>query len=105
MEEKIIEGVIIGATGGSLAGIMVYLIQYLHQEIKDCCESKRIRNWLEENTSKDTWRSTKTIASWTNLPLDRVQFLCSHDELVKLSTGEKEDMWALRSKISEATFE
>ena len=99
------EGVIIGATGGSLAGITVYLIQYLHQKIKDCIESKRIRDWLQENTSKNNWRSTRTIASWTNLPMDRVQYLCSHDNLIRLSTGEKEDLWALRSKIPEATFE
>lgn len=105
MEAKIIEGVIIGATGGSLAGIMVYLIQYFHQKVSDCTESERIRDWLQENTGKNEWRSTRTIASWTNLPMDRVQYLCSQDTLVRLSTGANEDLWALRSNIPEATFE
>jgi hypothetical protein len=105
MEDKIIEGVVIGATGGALAGITVYLIQYLHQKSLDCVESRRIRKWLEDNTSKNQWRSTRTIASWTNLPMERIQFLCSRDELVKLSTGENEDIWALRTKIPEAKFE
>jgi hypothetical protein len=105
MEYKIIEGVVIGATGGALAGITVYLIQYCHQKFVGCIESKRIRDWLQENTSKNEWRSTRAIASWTNLSMDRVQYLCSHDKKIKLSTGEKEDTWALRSKIQEKTFE
>ena len=105
MEDKIISGVIIGATGGALAGITVYVIQYLHQKIADYIESKRIRDWLQENAGRNEWRSTRTIASWSNLPIDRVQYLCSQDKLVKLSTGENEDLWALRSKIPEATYE
>ncbi|QQD19149.1 hypothetical protein I6N98_04650 [Spongiibacter nanhainus] len=105
MEDKILEGVVIGATGGALAGITVYLIQFLHRKCVDCIESKRIRTWLQVNTSRNEWRSTRAIASWTNLPMERVQYLCSHDSKVKLSTGENEDVWALRSKIPEPTFE
>ena len=104
METKIIEGIIIGASGGSLAGITVYLIQYIHKKFVDRIESKKIRDWLLEDTGKDQWRSTRAIASWTNLPIERVQYLCSHDPLIKLSTGDREDMWGLRSKISEPQF-
>ena len=39
------------------------------------------------------YRSTRTIASHNNLTMDRVRFLCSHDERIHLSTGEEEDMW------------
>jgi len=105
-ESKILEGVIIGATGGCLAGISLYAIQYAHQRIRDFLEAKRIRSWLKNNTQKDNFRSTRTIASWTNLPIERVQYLCSHDNKVKLSTGERDDMWALREKLTpDATFE
>lgn len=104
-ECSIIEGVVIGASGGALAGVTLYLVQLAHQQIKDHKESKRIHTWLENDTQKDQFRSTRAIASWTNLPIERVQYLCSHDDKIKLSTGEKEDMWALRSKISEPTFE
>ncbi|MBD3652713.1 hypothetical protein [Kangiella sp.] len=105
MEDKVIEGIVIGASGGAIAGITVYLIQYFHQKAINFIESKRIRNWLKENTSKNQWRSTRAIASWTNLSVERVQYLCSHDPKVRLSTAEKEDMWALRSKIPEPTYE
>ena len=102
----ILDGVIIGGFGGAFAGSVVYLIQYLHQKIMDSSESKSIRDWLQDNSSKsEPWRSTRAIASWTNLPLDRVQYLCSRDELIKLTTGENEDLWALRSKIPEPKFE
>ena len=98
MEEKIWEGVVVGATGGALAGITVYVIQFLHRKLNNCIESKRIYKWLDENTQGDQFRSTRAIASWTNLPIERVQYLCSHDKRIKLSTGDKEDRWALRTK-------
>ena len=105
MEDKILEGIVIGASGGALAGLTVYVIQFLHQKLLDCIESKRIRRWLEENTSRNQWRSARAIASWTNLPIERVQYLCSRDANIRLTTGQNEDLWALRSKIPEATFE
>lgn len=105
MQEKIIEGIVIGASGGALAGVTVYLIQYFHQKLISSIETKRIYGWLNEECGRDQFRSTRAIASWTNLPIERVQYLCSHDERIKLSTGTNEDMWAPRSKISEATFE
>jgi hypothetical protein len=105
MECNILEGIVIGGFGGALAGITVYSLQHIHNKYLDCTESKIIRNWLQDNTSKNNWRSTRTIASWTNLPMDRVQYLCSRDEQVKLTTGENEDLWALRSKTPEVKFE
>lgn len=105
MDAKILEGVIIGASGGALAGITVYLIQYLHQKCIDFVERRKIYDWLMENCQRDQFRSTRAISSWTNLPVDRVQYLCSHDERIKLSTGDREDMWAPRSRISEPTYE
>lgn len=105
MESSIADGVIIGATGGALAGIMVYAIQYVHTKAVNCIESERICDWLDENTGRNEFRSTRAISSWTNIPMDRVQYLCSHEPSIKLSTGINEDMWGLRAKISEATFE
>ncbi|KGK41405.1 hypothetical protein LH51_15120 [Nitrincola sp. A-D6] len=99
MESNILEGVVIGASGGSIAGITVYLIQYLHQKARDFLEMRRINEWLKENSTGGKWRSTRAIASWTNLPEDRVQYLCSKDKEIKLSTGENEGLWGHRESV------
>lgn len=94
-----IDGVIIGGAGGAIGGIMVYLVQYLHNKILDWSESKRIHHWLGENTSDkrgEGYRSTRAIASFNNLTQDRVRYLCSIHDGIHLSTGVKEDMWALK---------
>ncbi|GGK77998.1 hypothetical protein [Amphritea balenae] len=100
MESNIWEGVAVGASGGSIAGITVYLIQYLHQKLRDYLEMRSINKWLKENSTGGKWRTTRTIASWTNLPEDRVQYLCSKDKEIKLSTGENEGLWAHRETVN-----
>lgn len=105
MEDRIIEGVVIGASGGALAGVTVYVIQYFHQKVLDCVESKKLRSWLKENSSDKNWRSTRTIASWNNLPVELVQYLCSRDGKIKLSTGENDGLWAHRDNVREDLYE
>ena len=96
--DSIVDGVIVGGAGGAIAGITVYLIQHFHNKWKDKTEKKRIYNWLKKYTAdKDgkRFRSTRAIASWNNLTMERVQYLCSIHEDIFLSTGEQEDMWGL----------
>lgn len=98
----IIDGVVVGSAGGSIAGLTVYLVQYIHNKIMNIVESKRIYTWLLENTSDergDKHRSTCVIASWNNLTKDRVRYLCSVHESIYLSTtSTKDDMWGLKSR-------
>ena len=94
----LIEGIVIGGVGGTLAGISVYTIQFFHQKFKDHVESDRIYFWMEKTTEDkdgDRFRSTRAIASWNNLSEDRVRYLCSVDERIFLSTGKKEDLWSI----------
>lgn len=100
MEGNIWEGIVVGASGGAIAGLTVYGVQYLHEKIRDACEMRRVNNWLKENSIGGKWRSTRAIASWTNLTEDRVQYLCSKSEEVKLSTGENEGLWGHRDSIN-----
>lgn len=104
----VLDGIIVGAAGGSIAGITVYLIRFLHEKISDSCESKRIYKWLKENSSDkagEQFRSTRTISSWTNLTENRVRYLCSHHEKIFLSTGEKEDLWGLYDHTPRSVYE
>lgn len=85
-----------GAFGGAAAGLVLYGVQHIHQAVVDKRDSRRIYNWL----SKQGWqkgdayfRSTRTIASYTNLTEDRVRYLCSVHPKIYQSTGQKPDMW------------
>lgn len=95
----VVEGITVGAAGGALAGITVYVLQYIHQIISTALDKKTVHTWMNRNTStakSEQFRSTRSIASWTNLTVDRVQYICSQDERIALSVGDKEDMWVLR---------
>ena len=94
----VLDGVAIGGAGGAIAGITVYLVQYLHRKFSDYFDGKKGLNWLKINTSGERgkrYRSTKAIASWTNLTLVRVRYLCSHNKEIYLSTGKEDDMWSI----------
>ena len=56
--------------------------------------------WLLKNTNASDrrfqYRSTRAIASGTNLSEDRVREICSIHPRIHLSTGEQPDKWRLR---------
>jgi hypothetical protein len=91
-----------GITAACVGGIIVLFIQLIYKALKKAKDKTRIYNWLLQNT-EDTdgkrWRSTRAIASSNNLSQDRVRDLCSEDQKVVLSTGQKEDMWAIKAMI------
>jgi len=98
MPDEVWTGVIVGAAGGAVAGLVLWLVGRLNQYEIDWRESRRIYTWLDKvtSTSESTskWRSTRAIASYTNLPEDRVRDLCSRHSRIVLSTKEKE-MWGI----------
>ncbi|OIN86692.1 MAG: hypothetical protein AUJ12_05295 [Alphaproteobacteria bacterium CG1_02_46_17] len=91
-ECKIFEGIIVGTAGGAAAGLIILFIQYIKIKCIECCHKKRIYQWLQKNTAdKDNkrFRTTRSIASWNNLTEDRVRYICSIDDKIYLSMGEK----------------
>ena len=101
-------GIIIGATGGAIAGLTVWFVQYTHMKTIECREKKRVYEWLKANTDNkpgEQFRSTRAIASWSNLTEDRVRYICSIHEKIFLSTGEKEDMWGIFEHIPRSVYE
>ena len=91
------DGIIIGGTGGAIAGLTVSFVRYVHTRIWQRSHKKRLYNWLKDNTSEegDQFRSTRAIASWNNLTEDRVRYICSIHKKIFLSTGKTEDRWSL----------
>lgn len=104
-QTNIIEGVIIGAVGGAIAGLVIWLAELCRQEILKYLHTKRVENWLKE--SKNVWRSTTAIASANNLTKDRVCFICSNSKEIKLNTkdgNESDEKWCLKSRENEVNI-
>jgi hypothetical protein len=101
-------GIIIGAAGGAIAGLTVWIVQYSHTKWVERCEKDRVYKWLKENTSNEPgeqFRSTRAIASWNNLTEDRVRYICSIHNKIFLSTGEREDMWGIFEHTPRSVYE
>lgn len=63
-------------------------------------EERRVYKWLDTVTSSadaKKWRATRAIASYTNLPEDRIRYLCSHHTKIVLSIKDKE-MWGIAGR-------
>ena len=100
MPDSVINGIIVGAAGGAVAGLLLWIITRLNEYELQWRDSRRIYNWLDNATSEKgskSWRSTIAIASYNNLTEDRARFICSHHERIDLSTGEKE-MWSVKGR-------
>ena len=98
MECSLVQGITVGATGGAIAGAMVYIVQQVHNELIKGTHTRRLEKWLKANTSNEAgnrYRSTKAIASHNNLTLDRVRYICSHSKHIYLSTGKEDDKWSV----------
>jgi len=101
MDSNVWEGIVVGASGGAIAGLTVYSVKFFHEKGREFLEMRRVDAWLKKNSRGGQWRSTRAIASWTNLTEDRVQYLCSKSRNIKLSTGENEGLWGHRITINE----
>ena len=95
---SIIDGIVVGASGGAIAGLTISLVHFIYTKIVECTHKHRVLAWLKkhvEDVDGKRHRSTRAIASHNNLTEDRVRFICSHHKHIYLSTGNEEDMWGL----------
>lgn len=87
-------GVVIGAVGGGIAGLVIWLADLFRKRIIKNYETKRVEAWLKE--SEIEWRSTRAIASHNNITEDRVRYLCSYSKKISLNTkdgNESDEVW------------
>lgn len=93
--ENIVSGIIIGAVGGFVAGIAVWVAGIFKEEWLKRRDKRRILKFLQaEKKDGFQFRNTWAIASNTNLPEDRVRFICSIEKKIKRNELERE-MWQL----------
>ena len=80
MHNDILDGIIIGGVGGAIAGLAVWLIQFVRETRSENRDRNRIYSWLYKATKDEDykWRSTRTIASYNDLTEDRVRYICRY---------------------------
>ncbi|MEW5769921.1 MAG: hypothetical protein AB1831_06085 [Pseudomonadota bacterium] len=97
MPNEILSGVLVGAAGGAVAGLILWIIGRLNDYEIEYRERRRVYKWLDNVTlppQAKKWRSTRSISSFTDITEDRVRYLCSRHPKIKLSTGDKE-LWGI----------
>ena len=97
---EVLSGITIGMVGGTAAGLALWLIERLNQYEIAWREKRRIFSWLDRTTTppgEEPWRSTRSIASYTNLTEDRVRYLCSFHPKIVQSTGNNE-VWGIKGR-------
>lgn len=95
--DEIKSGIITGAVGGACASLIVIIAVAIKNEWLKACHKDRVYDFLRKRLDErqEKWCSTRTIASYTDLTMDRVRYICSIHKKIKLSTGTKIDMWGL----------
>jgi hypothetical protein len=102
------EGVVIGAVGGSFAGLSVWITQIARMKTSEWLDKRRVHKWLSQNTEDTGGKQTATtrdIASWTNLTEDRVRFICSYHNKIFLITSVDSEAWSIYSRLPKSVYE
>ena len=103
MSITLLERIVIGGVGGTIAGLTIWLVQLLKEKVTERRDKKRVYNWLYEKTKQygrlgvgtpfddPHWISTIDIAVYTILTPNRVRYICSvHKEI---RPKRKKDLW------------
>lgn len=111
------EGIAVGGAIGFIAGLTIWLVQLLKEKVTEYGDKIRIYEWLHKKTKQHKgltvgspddprWVSTLEIASYTNLTPDRVRYICSIHEKIRLMMEKdlfpKESLkekWAIREFV------
>lgn len=106
--EEVTTGIVVGSAGGAIAGLTVYLVQYIHNKWQDFSDRKTVYKWLADNSSPKggkAFYSTREVASYNNMTIDRIRYICSQHERIFLSLGENEDLWSIHSREQKDFFD
>ena len=98
MSDSIWSEILSGAAGA----LIVLGVQSAGAAWRNTKNAKSIYEWmLSEAAVKGSpdFRSTRAIASHTNLTEDRVRALCSTHTKIHLSTGAQADLWTLKERV------
>ena len=96
------EPLLVSMVGVTVGRVIFRMFYGMSEERKKSLETQRVYEWLQEVTSPQNvlmnWRSTRAIASYNNLTLDRVRHLCNHHESIVQHHTEKE-LWGIKGNV------
>ena len=105
MSLTVCDGITIGAVGGILAGLTIWIVKLIKEKIMKEWDKRTVYNWLYQRTKKGKgltigvevkndprWVSTSEIACYTNLTVKRVRYICSIHEKIRPSI--QKDSWS-----------
>ena len=106
-EISIYEGIIIGAVGGAIAGLFIWLLDLAKEKYQEYKDTVKVEKWLFENphpriNEQVIWRSTRSIASHNNLTEDRIRFICSYSKKIVLDTSHQNrnnEVWGIKENV------
>jgi len=93
----------VGAVGGALAGLRVWIVNLVKEITMTEIHKRRVYSWLYQRTQKGKgltvgspvndprWVSTLEIACFTNLTIERVRYICSVHK--KIRPKIEQDLW------------
>jgi hypothetical protein len=121
MSLSVLDGIVIGVVGGTFAGLAVWIAQLGREYALEKWHKNRIYNWMNKRIHQrgltagspfrsgvdSPWVTTLEIADHTNLPLDRVRYICSLDKRITPLTERElfpkeplEERWAIREDVN-----
>lgn len=86
---------------GVAGALLVLGVQKVGSTWSNRRDSDTIYRWLESESKvpgSPDFRSTRAIASNTNLTEERVRLICSTHPLIYLSTGTQPDLWTIKER-------
>lgn len=87
---------------GVFGALLVVGVQKAGSTWSNRRDSDSIYRWLESESKvagSADFRSTRAIASHTNLTEERVRIVCSAHPKIHLSTGTQPDLWTLKERV------
>lgn len=76
------QGVVIGAVGGAIGGLVVWLCQCATTKLRLYRDSKAVLNYLVKVCRREVghYKNVSDICNAVNLPIERVNSICGHDQ-------------------------
>jgi hypothetical protein len=76
-------------------GMGIPLVKHVAKRFRFNRDSRRVYNWVKNNTTRREYRTIKTIAGKNNLTIEYAEKLLSSNKKLRRGLGTDRDIWTL----------